>query len=137
MKKQLTIKELKSLIKEEAQKLLDMDEITREAVHRVEESGIVFLDEIDKIALKQAVKGSEIRYIDWMFPGILGMNMMFSALFGVGYVMVLYRKNGVLKRLKATPLTAFEYLSEDQEVEVVRATTAIQKHRFQHVDQFS
>ena len=36
--------------------------------------------------------------------------MMFSALWGVGYVVVRYRKNGVLKRLKATPLTAFEYL---------------------------
>jgi ABC-type multidrug transport system permease subunit len=37
--------------------------------------------------------------------------MMFSALWGVGYIVVRYRKNGVLKRLKATPLTAFEYLS--------------------------
>lgn len=53
----------------------------------------------------------EIRYIDWLFPGILAMNMMFSALYGVGYVVVRYRKNGVLKRLKATPLNAFEYLS--------------------------
>ncbi len=58
-----------------------------------------------------AVQGGEIRYIDWLFPGILGMNMMFSALWGVGYIIVRYRKNGVLKRLKATPLTAFEYLS--------------------------
>jgi ABC-type multidrug transport system permease subunit len=39
------------------------------------------------------------------------MNMMFSALWGVGYVVVRYRKNGVLKRLKATPLNAFEYLT--------------------------
>ncbi len=38
------------------------------------------------------------------------MNMMFSALWGVGYIVVRYRKNGVLKRLKATPLTPFEYL---------------------------
>ncbi|MGA6926349.1 MAG: ABC transporter permease, partial [Desulfosarcina sp.] len=57
------------------------------------------------------IQGMQIRYIDWLFPGILGMNMMFSALFGVGWVVVRYRKNGVLKRLKATPLTAFEYLS--------------------------
>lgn len=35
---------------------------------------------------------------------------MFSALWGVGYIVVRYRKNGVLKRLKATPLTSFEYL---------------------------
>ncbi|MFC1505031.1 ABC transporter permease [Thermodesulfobacteriota bacterium] len=60
---------------------------------------------------KRAVQGRQIRYIEWFFPGILAMNMMFSALWGVGYVVVRYRKNGVLKRLKATPLTAFEYLS--------------------------
>lgn len=60
---------------------------------------------------KNAIQGNEIRYIEWLFPGILAMNMMFSALWGVGYIVVRYRKNGVLKRLKATPLTAFEYLS--------------------------
>jgi ABC-2 type transport system permease protein len=59
---------------------------------------------------KQAVQGEEIRYIDWLISGLLAMNMMFSALFGVGYVIVRYRKNGVLKRLKATPLSAFEFL---------------------------
>jgi len=60
---------------------------------------------------RRVFQGNEIRYIDWLFPGILGMNMMFSALWGVGYVVVRYRKNGVLKRLKATPLTAMEYLA--------------------------
>lgn len=60
---------------------------------------------------KQIVSGREIRYVDWLIPGILAMNMMFSALFGVGYVIVRYRKNGLLRRLKATPLTAFEFLA--------------------------
>lgn len=60
---------------------------------------------------KQLVQGEQIRYVDWLIPGVLGMNMMFSALFGVGYVVVRYRKNGVLKRLKATPLNALEFLS--------------------------
>ncbi|WP_286235058.1 ABC transporter permease [Thalassotalea sediminis] len=55
--------------------------------------------------------GEKIRYVDWVLPGILGMNMMFSCLFGVGYVIVRYRKNAVLKRLKATPLTALEFVS--------------------------
>ena len=63
------------------------------------------------IFTRQTVSGKEIRYIDWVIPGILSMNMMFSALFGVGFVIVRYRKNGMLKRLQATPLTAFEYLS--------------------------
>tara|TARA_B110000438_G_C15821022_1_gene654485 strand:- start:374 stop:1378 length:1005 start_codon:yes stop_codon:yes gene_type:complete len=56
-------------------------------------------------------QGKKIRYIDWVLPGILGMNMMFSCLFGVGYVIVRYRKNAVLKRLKATPLSALEFVS--------------------------
>ena len=55
--------------------------------------------------------GKKIRYVDWVLPGILGMNMMFSCLFGVGYVIVRYRKNSVLKRLKATPLSAFEFVT--------------------------
>ena len=59
---------------------------------------------------RQAVEGAEIRYVDWFLPGILGMNMMFSCLFGVGFVIVRYRKNGFLKRLKATPLGAFQFL---------------------------
>jgi len=62
-------------------------------------------------ARRQSVSGAALRYIDWLFPGILGMNMMFSCLFGVGYVVLRYRKSGFLKRLHATPLTAFEFLS--------------------------
>ena len=60
---------------------------------------------------KQAVLGREIRYVEWLIPGILAMNMMFSSLFGVGYTIVRYRKNGVLKRLRATPVTAFQFLA--------------------------
>lgn len=56
------------------------------------------------------IEGEAIRYVDWLAPGVLGMNMMFSCLFGVGFVIVRYRKNGYLKRLKATPITAFEFL---------------------------
>ncbi len=59
---------------------------------------------------KEVVEGKEIRYVDWVVPGILAMNMMFSCLFGVGYVIVRYRKNGFLKRLKATPLTPLPFL---------------------------
>jgi ABC-type multidrug transport system permease subunit len=60
---------------------------------------------------KRTISGDAIRYVDWVIPGILGMNIMFSCLFGVGYVIVRYRKNGVLKRLHATPVTAFEFLA--------------------------
>ncbi len=59
---------------------------------------------------KQKIVGDAIRYVDWVLPGILGMNMMFSCLFGVGYVVVRYRKNGFLKRLRATPLRSIEFV---------------------------
>lgn len=62
-------------------------------------------------AQKETVSGRAVRYIDWAMPGVLGMNIMFGALFGVGYVIVRYRKMGVLKRLQATPITAFQFLS--------------------------
>jgi ABC-2 type transport system permease protein len=62
-------------------------------------------------AQRQPVTGAAVRYVDFLFPGILGMNMMFSCLFGVGYVVLRYRKSGFLKRLHATPLSAFEFLS--------------------------
>jgi len=59
---------------------------------------------------REATSGKSIRYVDWVAPGVLGMNMMFACLFGIGYVIVRYRKNGYLKRLNATPLRAFEFL---------------------------
>ena len=59
---------------------------------------------------RQEIKGQKIRYIDWVIPGILAMNIMFSGLWGIGYVIVRYRKNGVLKRLQATPLSAWKFL---------------------------
>ncbi|WP_028776176.1 ATP-dependent protease ATPase subunit HslU [Shimazuella kribbensis] len=52
-KRRLPVKEAREvLIQEEGQKLIDMDQVTQEALERVEQSGIIFLDEIDKIAGK-------------------------------------------------------------------------------------
>jgi len=65
----------------------------------------------NKTFISGTVEGREIPYIEWLFPGVLGMNMMFSALFGVGYAVVRDRKNGVLKRLSVTPLIPFEFLT--------------------------
>jgi ABC-2 type transport system permease protein len=60
---------------------------------------------------REQVAGAAVRYVEWLFPGVLGMNMMFSCLYGVGYAVLRYRKNDFLKRLHATPLTAFEFLT--------------------------
>lgn len=50
-RRKVTVREARKILtQQEAQKLIDMDEVTSTAVRRVEEDGIVFLDEIDKIA---------------------------------------------------------------------------------------
>src|SRR5262249_16878819 len=48
------------LIQEEEQKLVDMDSVTRVAIERVERSGIIFLDEIDKIAGREGGHGPDV-----------------------------------------------------------------------------
>ncbi|OGW27188.1 MAG: HslU--HslV peptidase ATPase subunit [Nitrospirae bacterium GWC2_57_13] len=54
-KRKLKVPEaLRFLIQEEAARLIDMDKVVREALQRVEQSGFVFLDEIDKIAGKES-----------------------------------------------------------------------------------
>jgi ABC-2 type transport system permease protein len=76
---------------------------------------------------EQKITGIRIPYVEWLFPGVLGMNMMFSCLFGVGYVVVRYRKNGVLKRISVTPTRPFEFLTAQvlSRLFVTIATTAI------------
>ncbi|MBT2688549.1 HslU--HslV peptidase ATPase subunit [Bacillus sp. ISL-47] len=54
-KRKLTVREARQILtNEEAQKLIDMDEVSQEAVFRAEQSGIIFIDEIDKIASKNS-----------------------------------------------------------------------------------
>lgn len=48
------------LLQEEKEKLVDMDQIAKQAVTRVEQSGIVFLDELDKIAGKESSQGPDV-----------------------------------------------------------------------------
>ncbi len=57
-KKEVTVKDAKVLLRQEASsKLLDMNSLTAEALRRAENGGIIFLDEIDKIALSEKSQG--------------------------------------------------------------------------------
>jgi ATP-dependent HslUV protease ATP-binding subunit HslU len=48
------------LAQEEAQKLIDMEKVTNEAINRVEQNGIIFLDEIDKITGRESAQGPDV-----------------------------------------------------------------------------
>jgi ATP-dependent HslUV protease ATP-binding subunit HslU len=59
--RKLTVKEAHvPLVAEESDKLLDMDAVTKEAIRQVEDNGIVFLDEIDKICVREGSRGGEV-----------------------------------------------------------------------------
>jgi ABC-type multidrug transport system permease subunit len=51
------------------------------------------------------------RYIDWLVPGLLGMNIMGTGLWGVGFSIVQARTKKLLKRLVATPMSRAAYLA--------------------------
>lgn len=60
-KRKLAIKEArKVLIQEEATKLIDMDDVIQESVRRAEQSGIIFIDEIDKVASQGSSSGPDV-----------------------------------------------------------------------------
>lgn len=60
-KRKMPVKEARRiLIQEEAQNLIDMDEAVQEAIRRTEYEGIVFLDEIDKIASREGTGGADV-----------------------------------------------------------------------------
>ena len=60
-KRKVSISEAREILKEkEAQKLIDMDEVSEDAIEKVENSGIIFLDEIDKIAGRESNSGPEV-----------------------------------------------------------------------------
>lgn len=60
-RRKMTVEEsYKVLIEEEADKLLDQESLTNEAIEAVEQNGIVFLDEIDKVCAKSEARGADV-----------------------------------------------------------------------------
>jgi ABC-2 type transport system permease protein len=58
----------------------------------------------------EAVASAGSRYIDWLVPGLLGMTIMQTGLWGVGFAIVQSRTRKLLKRLVATPMRRSDYL---------------------------
>ena len=59
----------------------------------------------------EAVTAPGSRYIDWLIPGLLGMNIMGTGMWGIGFTLVAQRTRKLLKRLTATPMRRSHYLA--------------------------
>ncbi|MFL5398703.1 MAG: ABC transporter permease [Myxococcales bacterium] len=59
---------------------------------------------------ERAVTEPGSRYIDFLIPGLIGMNVMSSGMWGIGYVVVEMRTRKLLKRLVATPMSRAQFL---------------------------
>jgi ABC-type multidrug transport system permease subunit len=66
-------------------------------------------DRVAVIDRKVTERGS--RYIDFVLPGLLGMNLMGSGIWGIGFAIVDQRGKKLLKRFMATPMSRAEYLA--------------------------
>ncbi|HZN03039.1 MAG TPA: ABC transporter permease, partial [Candidatus Polarisedimenticolia bacterium] len=65
----------------------------------------------DPVAIREReVKEPGSRYIDFLIPGLLGMNLMGGGLWGIGFVIVDMRVRKLLKRLVATPMRRTDFL---------------------------
>jgi ABC-2 type transport system permease protein len=60
---------------------------------------------------RQEVSGVSLRYVDFLVPGILGMNVMQLNIFSVAFALVAQRQRGVLRRIFATPLEPGRFLA--------------------------
>lgn len=66
---------------------------------------------VDPIAVSnQPVEVAGSRYVDWLVPGLLGMNIMSTGLWGIGFSVVTARTRKLLKRLVASPMRKRDYL---------------------------
>jgi ABC-type multidrug transport system permease subunit len=62
-------------------------------------------------AKNQLIHETGARYIDFVVPGLLGMNLMGSAIWGLGFAIVEARQKKLLKRLVASPMPRWQYLA--------------------------
>ncbi len=58
----------------------------------------------------EAAAAPGYRYVDWLIPGLLGMNIMGTGMWGIGFTVVVQRSRKLLKRMIATPMRRPHYL---------------------------
>ncbi|MDP9245923.1 MAG: ABC transporter permease, partial [Chloroflexota bacterium] len=78
------------------------------------------------VNLKQEdVQGVRLRYVDFLVPGILGVNVMQLAIFSVAFALVVDKRRGVLRRIMATPLKPATFLVSQVVTRLIMATLQV------------
>ena len=73
----------------------------------------------------ESVQGVRLRYVDFLVPGILGVNVMQLAVFSVAIALASDKRRGVLRRIMATPLRPARYLAAQVVTRLVLATLQV------------
>lgn len=82
-----------------------INQVLGEATRQLTHSPLLFRIE------QQGVSSRNVRYVDFLMPGIVAMSIMQMGIFGVALTIVRYRETGVMRRLLATPLKSTDFLA--------------------------
>ena len=74
---------------------------------------------------EEDVQGVRLRYVDFLVPGILGVNVMQLAVFSVAFALVADKRRGVLRRIMATPLRPATFLVSQVATRLIMATLQV------------
>ena len=86
--------------------------VTKQNKKRLAEKNIQFPYELSYKELEiKSEKGDKISYVEWLLPGVLGLNLFLSCVFGIGISIVMDKKNGKLKKIATTPLSKTQFIS--------------------------
>ncbi len=73
-----------------------------------------------KLAMASSgIKSKGFNYLDFLVPGVVALALMQTGIFGVGGVLVTYKEKGILRRLKATPLSLGSFVAASVSVRII------------------
>src|SRR3989338_11203244 len=64
-----------------------------------------------KLVLGKTTLANGLNYIDFVIPGLVTMSLMQMSIFAIAFVVAQHKEKGVIKRLFATPIRAYDYLA--------------------------
>lgn len=82
-----------------------INQVLAEASRQITHSPLLFKIE------QEGVSSRNLRYVDFLMPGVVAMSIMQMGIFGVALTIVRYRETGVMRRLLATPLKSMDFLA--------------------------